>query len=168
VRSLIFCAFVCFSLALVGCDDRSYRDIGASIDVLAKRSDELPGPAIERLQKIGRRAVPQIETAMHTASPRGKVNLVSALAAIGEPESTAILQHFAVYDKSPEVRAACEDPAVTSIQQTVYRTDAASPVVELLKGAAKKKRVRVVVELRARFDEMNNLKLAEELKKAGK
>jgi hypothetical protein len=46
---------------------------------------------------------------MHTASPRGKVNLVSALAAIGEPESAAILQHFAVYDKSPEVRAACED-----------------------------------------------------------
>jgi hypothetical protein len=27
----------------------------------------LPGPAIERLRKIGRRAVPQIETAMHTA-----------------------------------------------------------------------------------------------------
>jgi hypothetical protein len=46
---------------------------------------------------------------MHTASARGKVNLVSALAAIGEPESTAILQHFATYDKSPEVRAACED-----------------------------------------------------------
>lgn len=98
------------SLALLaGCDDRSYREIGASIDVLTKRNEELPGPAIARLAKIGRRAVPQIETAMHTASPRGKVNLVSALAAIGEPESTAILQHFAIYDKSPEVRAACEE-----------------------------------------------------------
>ena len=96
-------------LASPGCDDRSYREIGAAIDVLAKRSEELPGPAIARLHQIGRRAVPQIETAMHTASPRGKVNLVSALAAIGEPESAAILQHFAVYDKSPEVRTACED-----------------------------------------------------------
>jgi polyphosphate kinase len=65
------------------------------------------------------------------------------------------------------IRAAAEDPAVTSIQQTVYRTDAASPVIEALKSAAKKKRVRVAVELRARFDEANNLRLAEELEKAG-
>jgi hypothetical protein len=107
MRRLIPCLFA--ALLVLGCDDRSYREIGAAIDVLAKRSEELPGPAIARLRQIGRRAVPQIETAMHTASPRGKVNLVSALAAIGEPESAAILQHFAVYDKSPEVRAACED-----------------------------------------------------------
>jgi hypothetical protein len=108
MRRLIF-LFVAALLALPGCDDRSYREIGAAIDVLAKKSGELPGPAIDRLRKIGRRAVPQIETAMHTAAPRGKVNLVQALAAIGEPESAAILQHFAVYDKSPEVRAACEE-----------------------------------------------------------
>jgi hypothetical protein len=102
---------VCLSLACLAsaCDDRSDREIGAAIDVLAKKTNELPGPAIERLRGIGRRAVPQLETAMHTASPHGKVNLVSAFAAIGEPESAAILQHFAVYDKSPEVRQACED-----------------------------------------------------------
>ena len=100
-------------LTTPGCDDRSYREIGADIDVLTKRSDELPGPAITRLRQIGRRAVPQIETAMHTASPRGKVNLVSALAAIGEPESAAILQHFAVYDANPEVRTACEELLAT-------------------------------------------------------
>jgi hypothetical protein len=100
-------------LTAPACDDRSYREIGASINVLTKRSDELPDHAIARLRQIGRRAVPQIETAMHTASPRGKVNLVSALAAIGEPESTAILQHFAVYDKSPEVRSACEELLAT-------------------------------------------------------
>jgi hypothetical protein len=100
-------------LTAPACDDRSYREIGASINVLTKRSDELPGPAIARLRQIGRRAVPQIETAMHTASSRGKVNLVSALAAIAEPESTAILQHFAVYDKSPEVRTACEELLAT-------------------------------------------------------
>ena len=101
--------FLATLLCASACDDKSYREIGASIDVLTKKNDNLPGPAIARLAKIGRRAVPQIETAMHTASARGKVNLVSALAAIGEPESTAILQHFAVYDKSPEVRTACED-----------------------------------------------------------
>ncbi len=96
-------------LFAVACDDRSYREIGANIDVLTEKRDDLPGPAIARLAKIGRRAVPQIETALHTTSARGKVNLVAALAAIGEPESAAILQHFAVYDKYPEVRSACED-----------------------------------------------------------
>lgn len=96
-------------LAAGACDDRSYREIGAAIDVLAKRHHQLPGPAIERLRRLGRRAVPQLETALHTASPRGKVNLVNALDAIGEPESTAILQHFAVYDPNAEVRAACEE-----------------------------------------------------------
>lgn len=64
--------------------------------------------------------------------------------------------------------AASEDPKVTHIQQTLYRTDAHSPVVDALKRAAKKgKKVRVFIELRARFDEMNNLKMAEELRKAG-
>jgi hypothetical protein len=96
-------------LVLPACDDRSYRQIGAAIDVLTKKNNELPGPAIERLRHLGRRAVPQIETAMHTASARGKVNLVAALAAIGEPESAAILQHFAVYDANPEVRTTCEE-----------------------------------------------------------
>ena len=108
MRRLVLSALVAL-VFLPGCDDRSYREIGAAINVLAKKSDELPGPAIARLKQIGRRAVPQIETALHTAAPRGKVNLVNALAAIGEPESNAILQHFAVYDKSPEVRTACED-----------------------------------------------------------
>jgi hypothetical protein len=106
-RLIPFCLAVLFAFA--GCDDRSYRDIGAAINVLTKQSEELPGPAIGRLRQIGRRAVPQIETAMHTASARGKTNLISVLAAIGEPESAAILQHFAVYDANPEVRAACED-----------------------------------------------------------
>jgi len=65
------------------------------------------------------------------------------------------------------IEAACDDPKVTQIEQTVYRVDAVSPVIEALKAAAKKKRIRVVIELRARFDELNNLRLAEELSRAG-
>jgi len=66
------------------------------------------------------------------------------------------------------IREAAADPQVTSIQQTVYRMDALSPIIEALKqGAHAGKRVRVVIELRARFDELNNLKLAEELRRAG-
>jgi polyphosphate kinase len=65
------------------------------------------------------------------------------------------------------IQAACADPKVTQIEQTVYRMDALSPVIEALKTAAKAKKVRVMIELRARFDELNNLTLADELKKAG-
>jgi polyphosphate kinase len=65
------------------------------------------------------------------------------------------------------IQAACADPAVTQIEQTVYRMDALSPVIEALKSVAREKKVRVIIELRARFDELNNLSLAEDLRKAG-
>src|SRR5690606_33428839 len=65
------------------------------------------------------------------------------------------------------LQTACADPAVRSIEQTVYRMDTLSPVIEALKLAAKTKKVSVTIELRARFDELNNLRLADELKKAG-
>jgi polyphosphate kinase len=65
------------------------------------------------------------------------------------------------------IQAACADPSVTMIEQTVYRMDALSPLIEALKAAASKKKIRVIIELRARFDEMNNLLLAEDLRKSG-
>ena len=51
MRGLTVCLLL--SLSLVGCDDRSYREIGAAIDVLATRSEELPGPAIARANQEG-------------------------------------------------------------------------------------------------------------------
>jgi len=65
------------------------------------------------------------------------------------------------------IRAACADPKVQMIEQTVYRVDTLSPVIEALKRAASSKKVRVVIELRARFDELNNLQLTEDLRRAG-
>jgi polyphosphate kinase len=66
------------------------------------------------------------------------------------------------------IQAACTDPNVSMIEQTVYRMDALSPTMDALKHAASQgKKIRVIIELRARFDELNNLLLAEELRKAG-
>jgi len=65
------------------------------------------------------------------------------------------------------ITEAAHDPLVTQIELTIYRVDAVSPLLPELKKAAKTKVVIVVIELRARFDELNNLQLAEELKKAG-
>lgn len=65
------------------------------------------------------------------------------------------------------LQEATEDPAVESIQQTVYRVDAVSEARELLLEAARRKHVRVFIEPRARFDEINNIQLADELSRAG-
>ncbi|HXU83513.1 MAG TPA: HEAT repeat domain-containing protein [Polyangia bacterium] len=96
-------------LLVLGCEDTSYRDIGAEIKLLTTRTDALVPPAIRRLAGYKRRAIPQIEIALHTASPAGKVNLVHALEAVGDREAVPILRHFAVYDPDPEVRGACEE-----------------------------------------------------------
>jgi polyphosphate kinase len=65
------------------------------------------------------------------------------------------------------IQLACQDPKVSRIYITIYRTDVSSPLLSALKSAAKSKDVRVLIELRARFDEMNNISLSEELIQAG-
>lgn len=66
------------------------------------------------------------------------------------------------------IRRASDDPKVLAIKLTLYRTDSQSKIIDALVYAAEKgKQVACIIELQARFDERNNILMAQKLEKVG-
>ncbi len=82
-----------------------------------------------------------------------------------------LLQHpYESFSTSVErfLREAADDPKVRCIKMTLYRTSSQSRIIDaLLQAAQNGKQVAVVVELKARFDEATNIRLAELMEESG-
>jgi polyphosphate kinase len=152
------------------CPDETTHFLLARFDLTADRLFKADGPVnlsrIQALYNLIER--PELKfPALKTSTPSVFSRNKDFFASIRKQD---ILLHHPYESFTPVVdfiRQAAADPDVIAIKQTLYRTGVNSPVVAaLIKAARAGKEVTVIIELRARFDEKDNIGLASKLQEA--
>ncbi len=157
-------------------DDVTLDLLIKELDITDQEVYRLPSPLDLRglfsLSKVNRpdlRYQPHLPTTPVAFQPTGSSNRADVFAAIRKSD---VLVHHPYESFATSVQAfleqAARDPHVLAIKQTLYRTSGDSPVVQALIDAAEAgKQVLALVEVKARFDEANNIVWARKLEKAG-
>lgn len=154
-----------------GMDKRLLKIIKKELNIETQNIYEIDGPLdltvlmkIYGLDGFDHLKTPKYEPQQSPALPAG-CNIFE------EIRKGDILLHHPFQSFTPVVdfiRQAARDPEVLAIKQTLYRVSGNSPIIAALAQAAENgKQVTVLVELKARFDEENNIVWARMLEKAG-
>lgn len=157
-------------------DDITLELLIAELDITEQEVYRLPGALdLRGLFDLSRIDRPELHYAPHVpvtaaaflpAEQNGRTDFFSAI------RKADVLVHHPYESFTTSVVAfleqAARDPHVLAIKQTLYRTSGDSPIVQALIDAAERgKQVLALVEVKARFDEANNIVWARKLEKAG-
>jgi polyphosphate kinase len=145
------------------------------LDITEQEVYRLPGPLDLRglfdlrIDRPDLRFKPHVPTTAMAFQPGDNNERPDIFASIRKGD---VLVHHPYESFATSVQAfleqAAKDPHVLAIKQTLYRTSGDSPIVEALIDAAEAgKQVLALVEIKARFDEANNILWARKLEKAG-
>lgn len=146
------------------------------LDITDLEVYRLPGPLdlrglfdLSRIDRPDLRYPPHLPTTAVAFQPAGSSNRADIFKAIRKSD---VLVHHPYESFTTSVQSfleqAARDPQVLAIKQTLYRTSGDSPIVQALIDAAEAgKQVLALVEVKARFDEANNIVWARKLEKAG-
>ncbi|MCP2637573.1 RNA degradosome polyphosphate kinase [Microbacterium sp. HD4P20] len=146
------------------------------LDITQQEVYRLPGPLdlrglfdLSRIDRPDLRYKPHVPTTALAFQPGDNNERPDIFASIRKGD---VLVHHPYESFATSVQAfleqAAKDPHVLAIKQTLYRTSGDSPIVEALIDAAEAgKQVLALVEIKARFDEANNIVWARKLEKAG-
>ncbi|WP_344819362.1 RNA degradosome polyphosphate kinase [Microbacterium soli] len=157
-------------------DDVTLELLIKELDITDQEVYRLPGPLdlrglfdLARIDRPDLRYPPHLPTTAVAFQPGDSNERPDIFKAIGRAD---VLVHHPYESFATSVQAfldqAARDPHVLAIKQTLYRTSGDSPVVQALIDAAEAgKSVLALVEVKARFDEANNIVWARKLEKAG-
>lgn len=146
------------------------------LDITEQEVYRLPGPLdlrglfdLSRIDRPDLHYPPHVPTTALAFQPGDNNERADIFAAIRKGD---VLVHHPYESFATSVQAfleqAAKDPHVLAIKQTLYRTSGDSPIVQALIDAAEAgKQVLALVEVKARFDEANNIVWARKLEKAG-
>lgn len=127
--------------------------------------------AMRDLMEIAQLDFPELHDPPHHPVDNTRLKSPRSIFHIVRDHGSILLQHpYESFASSVErlLTEATEDPKVRAIKMTLYRTASDSRIIDALIDAAQEgKQVAVVIELKARFDEAANIRLAERMEEVG-